>query len=134
MAAASVRPQPAALAAGTTVTVQELYYNTPARRKFLRTEATEWGHCEEAFRRIALAHPDVGFTLQHNGRVVFRLLAQGRRTRVDALLGEAFAAGAAIVDAQAGPLHVAGLAVRPAYATQACANTRSSTAASSATA
>ena len=111
--------EPAALAGGTTVTVQELYYNTPARRKFLRAEGTEWGHCEEAFRRIALAHPDVGFTLQHNGRVVFRLLAQGRRTRVDALLGEAFAAGAAIVDAQAGPLLVAGLAVRPAYATQA---------------
>src|SRR5260221_9738066 len=44
---------PAALAAGTTVTVRELYYNTPARRKFLRTEATQWGHCEEAFRPIA---------------------------------------------------------------------------------
>jgi DNA mismatch repair protein MutL len=111
--------EPAALAAGTTVTVQELYYNTPARRKFLRAEGTEWGHCEEAFRRIALAHPDVGFTLQHNGRVMFRLLAQGRRARVDALLGETFAAGAAIVDVQAGPLAVAGFAVRPAYATQA---------------
>ena len=110
---------PAALAAGTTVTVQELYFNTPARRKFLRAEATEWGHCEEAFRRIALAHPDVGFTLQHNGRVVHRLLAQGRRARVDALLGESFAAGAAVVEAQAGPLAIAGLAVRPAYATQA---------------
>ena len=70
---------PAALAAGTTVTVQELYFNTPARRKFLRTEATEWAHCDEAFRRVALAHPDVGFTLQHNGRVVHRLLPQGRR-------------------------------------------------------
>jgi DNA mismatch repair protein MutL len=110
--------QPAALSGGTTVTVQELYYNTPARRKFLRAEGTEWGHCEEAFRRIALAHPDVGFTLQHNGRVVFRLLAQGRHARVDALLGETFAAGAAVVDAQAGPLRVTGLAVRPAYATQ----------------
>ncbi len=107
---------PAALAAGTTVTVQELYYNTPARRKFLRTEATEWAHCDEAFRRIALAHPDVGFTLQHNGRVVHRLLPQGRRARVEALLGEAFVDGAAIVDARSGPLSLTGFAVRPAYA------------------
>ena len=56
-AAASAPVTPAALAAGTTVTVEELYFNTPARRKFLRTEATEWAHCDEAFRRIALAHP-----------------------------------------------------------------------------
>jgi DNA mismatch repair protein MutL len=109
---------PVALADGTAVTVEELYFNTPARRKFLRTEATEWGHCEEAFRRIALAHPDVGFTLQHNGRAVHRLLAHGRRARVAALLGDAFVDAAAVVDAQAGPLAVGGFAVRPAYATQ----------------
>jgi len=110
---------PAALAAGTAVTVQELYFNTPARRKFLRTEATEWGHCDEAFRRIALAHPDVGFTLQHNDRVVYRLLPQGRRARVAGLLGTAFVEGAAVVDAEAGPLGITGFAVQPAYATQA---------------
>ncbi len=110
---------PAAIAAGTTVTVHELYYNTPARRKFLRTEATERSHCEEAFRRVALAHPDVAFTLQHNGRVIHRLLAQGRRARVEALLGDGFVDGAAEVDARAGPLSIAGFAVRPAYATQA---------------
>jgi DNA mismatch repair protein MutL len=109
---------PAALADGTAVTVEELYFNTPARRKFLRTEATEWGHCDEAFRRIALAHPEVGFTLQHNGRVVHRLLAHGRRARVAALLGEAFVDGAAVVEAQAGPLALKGFAVQPAYATQ----------------
>ena len=109
---------PAALADGTTVTVQELYFNTPARRKFLRTEATEWGHCDEAFRRIALAHPDIGFTLQHNGRVLHRLQAHGRRARVAALLGAAFVEGAAIVDKEAGPLAIRGFAVQPAYATQ----------------
>ncbi len=109
---------PAALADGTAVTVEELYFNTPARRKFLRTEATEWGHCEEAFRRIALAHPEVGFTLQHNGRVVHRLLAHGRRARVAALLGDAFVDGAAAVEAEAGPLALEGFAVQPAYATQ----------------
>jgi DNA mismatch repair protein MutL len=110
---------PAALAAGTTVTVQQLYFNTPARRKFLRTEATEWTHCDEAFRRIALAHPDVGFTLTHNGRVVHRLLAQGRRARAEAVLGDAFVLHAAVIDARAGPLALAGYAVRPAYAAEA---------------
>ena len=110
-------PQAAALAAGTTVTVQELYFNTPARRKFLRTEATEFGHCEEAFQRIALSHPDVGFTLSHNASVRHRLLAAGRRARVDALLGDEFAAQAATVDASGPGFALAGWAVRPAYAT-----------------
>jgi DNA mismatch repair protein MutL len=112
-------PQPAALASGTTVTVQELYFNTPARKKFLRTDATEFGHCDEAFRRIALSHPDTGFTLQHNASVRYRLLAQGRRARVDALLGDDFAAQAAFVDAQGPGLSLTGWAVRPAYATTA---------------
>jgi len=110
-------PQPAALAAGTTATVQELYFNTPARRKFLRTEATEYGHCEETFRRIALSHPDVAFTLSHNGSVRHRLVGGGRRSRLDALFGDAFAAHAAVVDAAAPGLALAGWAVRPAYAT-----------------
>jgi DNA mismatch repair protein MutL len=109
-------PQPAALASGTTVTVQELYFNTPARRKFLRTDATEYGHSEEAFRRIALSHPDTGFTLSHNGNVRYRLLGAGRRARADALLGEAFAAQAATIDAQGPGLWLGGWAVRPAYA------------------
>jgi len=111
--------QPAALSGGTTVTVHELYFNTPARRKFLRTEATEYGHCEEAFRRIALSHPDVAFTLQHNGSVRYRLLGQGRRARVDALLGDTFAAQAAHVDEPGPGLAITGWAVRPAYATGA---------------
>jgi DNA mismatch repair protein MutL len=110
-------PQPAALASGTTVTVQELYFNTPARRKFLRTEATEYGHSEEAFRRIALSHPNVAFTLSHNGGVRYRLSGGGRRARVDALLGEVFGAQAATVDASGPGLTLAGWAVRPAYST-----------------
>jgi DNA mismatch repair protein MutL len=109
-------PQPAALAEGTSVTVHELFFNTPARRKFMRTDATEYGHCEEAFRRIALAHPDVGFTFQHNGSVRYRLLAQGRRSRVDALLGDPFALQAAHVDEHADGIGLTGWAVRPAYA------------------
>jgi len=109
---------PAALAVGTSVTVEELFFNTPARRKFLRTETTEWAHCDEAFRRVALAHPATGFTLQHNARVVHRLVAAGRRVRVEQLLGDDFVAHAAVVDADAPGLRLAGFAVRPAYAAQ----------------
>ncbi len=107
---------PAALAAGTTITVEELYFNTPARRKFLRTEATEWAHCDEAFRRLALAHPQTGFTLQHNARVQYRLIAGGRQARVEALLGDPFVAQGARVEAAAGDVSLEGFAVRPAYA------------------
>jgi len=109
---------PAALAAGTRVTVEELFFNTPARRKFLRTETTEWAHCEEAFRRVALAHPATGFTLTHNARVVHRLVAAGRRVRVEQLLGDDFVTHAAVVDAEAPSVRLSGFAVRPAFAAQ----------------
>ena len=109
---------PAALAAGTTVTVEELYFNTPARRKFLRTEGTEWGHCDEAFRRVALGHPEAGLTLSHNGRVAHRLTAGGRRARIEALLGDAFVLHAALVDVEAAGVRLTGFAVRPAFAAQ----------------
>ena len=109
---------PAALAIGTSVTIEELFFNTPARRKFLRTEATEWAHCDEAFRRVALAHPATGFTLTHNTRVVHRLVAAGRRVRVELLLGDDFVLHAALVDADAPGIGLSGFAVRPAYAAQ----------------
>jgi DNA mismatch repair protein MutL len=79
---------------GTTVEVRELYFNTPARRKFLKTEATEWGHCEEAVKRIALARPALSFTLSHNGRMLRRLPVQTLAERIAAILGEEFAAAA----------------------------------------
>ncbi len=104
---------PAARATGTTVTVSDLYFNTPARRKFLRTEATEFGHCDEVFRRVALARPDVAFSLRHNGRVSRHLRPQAAAERVGALLGAEFAAASVAVDVQAGPLHLSGLAGTP---------------------
>ncbi|MDO8349727.1 MAG: DNA mismatch repair endonuclease MutL [Gallionella sp.] len=66
-------PLPASQPQGTTVEMRELYFNTPARRKFLKSDATEFAHCEEAFKRIALSRPDVAFALQHNGRMVWQL-------------------------------------------------------------
>src|SRR5665647_1234989 len=66
-------PVPASHAQGTTVEIREIYFNTPARRKFLKSEATEFAWCEEAFKRIALSRPDVAFSLQHNGRTIWQL-------------------------------------------------------------
>ena len=108
--------QPAALSEGTTVTVQELYFNTPARRKFLRTEGTEFGHCDEALRRLALAHPNVAFTFRHNGKAQLSVPAQSASERVAALLGDSFVVAAALVDADAGAMRIGGWAARPAYA------------------
>ncbi len=107
---------PAALPRGTTVTIEELFFNTPARRKFLRTEGTEWAHCSEAVTRLALAHPEIGFTLQHNGRAHARWLPGMRAARVAAALGEEFVRHAVPVDAEAGSVRLEGFAVRPAYA------------------
>jgi DNA mismatch repair protein MutL len=106
-------PRPAARAPGSTVAVSDLYFNTPARHKFLRTEATEFGHCDEAFRRVALARPAVAFTLKHNGRVSLHLKPQPGAARAAALLGAEFAAASVAVEAQAGPLRLAGFAGTP---------------------
>jgi DNA mismatch repair protein MutL len=105
--------QPAARAQGTTVAVSGLYFNTPARRKFMRTEATEFGHCDEAFRRIALAHPRIAFMLKHNGRVSQVLRAQDPAERAAALLGEGFDAQSIPVESQSGALRLFGRAGTP---------------------
>ena len=108
-------PQPAAQGPGTTITVFDLYFNTPARRKFLKTEATEYAHCEEVFKRIALARPDVQFSLQHNGRVVWHLRAAELTQRLRQLLGAEFAQAALPLDAAAGVVRLSGYACVPAY-------------------
>jgi DNA mismatch repair protein MutL len=110
-------PEPAARAPGTTVEVAELYFNTPARRKFLRSEATEFGHCDEAFRRIALARPQVAFSLKHNGRVSRHLRPSSAAERAAALLGEAFSSQCIPVEASGGALALTGLAGLPQAAT-----------------
>ncbi len=106
---------PAALGGGTVIEVDDLYFNTPARRKFLKSEHTEFAHCEEALRRIALAHPDVAFQLQHNGRTALHLAAGDAARRVADVLGAEFAAQSRAVDAAAGGLRLAGHAALPAY-------------------
>lgn len=106
---------PAALNAGTVVDVADLYYNTPARRKFLKTEGTEFAHCDEMFRRAALARPDVAFQFAHNGRVSHRLQPSDPARRIAALMGDDFLEHARAVEADAGALRLTGFACVPAY-------------------
>lgn len=109
-------PAPASHPIGTTVEIRELYFNTPARRKFLKTEATEYAYCEEAFKRIALSRPDVAFSLQHNGRTIWQLPAeQDALKRVTMLLGAEFGNAAVAVSRQAANLSLEGFAALPAY-------------------
>ena len=107
--------EPAAQVEGTAVEVADLYYNTPARRKFLKSEPTEFGHCEEIFTRAALSRPDVAFTLRHNGRVVSRLAPGDPAKRVEAALGREFAASMRPVAANGGTLELSGFTGSPAY-------------------
>jgi DNA mismatch repair protein MutL len=107
--------EPAALAAGTTVDVEDLYFNTPARRKFLKSESTEFARCEEAFARIALSRPGVAFALTHNGRRSAHLPPQSPRERASRVVGEEFAANALEVAAESARLRLAGLAAAPGF-------------------
>ncbi|SEA68416.1 DNA mismatch repair endonuclease MutL [Paraburkholderia sartisoli] len=104
---------PAAGTQGTTIEVRELYFNTPARRKFLKSEQTELGHCLEMVRRSALARPDVAISVLHNGRAVEHWNATDPATRVSKILGETFATAHLPLDESAGPLSVYGCAGLP---------------------
>ena len=107
--------EPAALDAGTVIEVSDLYYNTPARRKFLKTEGTEFGHCEEAFHRVALSRPDVAFMLQHNGRALSRYAISPPEKRFSEVLGAEFAAESINIDESAAGLRLWGIAAKPTY-------------------
>ncbi|MBX3637116.1 MAG: DNA mismatch repair endonuclease MutL [Rubrivivax sp.] len=104
---------PAARGPGTTVEVQELFFATPARRKFLKTDATELSHALEAVRRHALARPDVGFAVWHEGRLVAQWRAAARSQRRAEVLGADFAAASRELAAARGPLAIEGRVGHP---------------------
>ena len=112
-------PRPAAHPVGTTVEVHDLFYNTPARRRFLRTERTEFGHIEKWVRRLALARPDVAFTLTHNRRTVLRLpvaaTADERLRRLAQVCGEPFAEQAVYLEHEAEGIAITGWIGLPTY-------------------
>ena len=112
----AIQPSPASGAVGTTVDVQDLYFNTPARRKFLKSDQTEYGHCAEVVRRVALARPDVSFTLTHNGRTVEHWTACEMDKRSAQLLGEEFAQARLALEEASGELRIHGYAGLPTAA------------------
>ena len=99
---------PAARAVGTSVEVRELFFSTPARRKFLKSDATELAHCLESVRRHALARPDVGFSVWHEGKLVEQLRPGSLQQRVHDILGDTFVEGSREVELQIGPMRVFG--------------------------
>jgi DNA mismatch repair protein MutL len=107
--------QPTALTAGTTIEVRDLFFNTPARRKFLKSAATEYAHCNDVFQRIALARPDVSFSLHHNDRAVQLWRGQDMAERIAAVLGTDFNQAAVNVAETTAGLSVHGMSALPAY-------------------
>ncbi len=106
--------RPVARSTGTTVEVRELFFATPARRKFLKTDATELAHCIEAVRRHALARPEVGFSIWHDGKLVEQWrAAEVREQRLADALSDEFVAQSVAVDRVGGPVRVVGRAGIP---------------------
>lgn len=113
------RVEPVAHPQGTTVEVRDLFFNTPARKKFLKTEKTEFGRIEEVVKRMALSRFDVQFTLQHNQRVIHQLRAAASETeiqrRVSLVCGPAFVENSVYVDVEAAGLRLWGWVSLPTF-------------------
>ena len=106
-------PEPAAFTAGTRIEVADLFFKTPARRKFLRSEATEFAHCVTQVERIAAAYPQAGFTVVHDGRTVCSLAPATASERVLRLMPEEFAPASRTVQADAGAVRLDGWVAAP---------------------
>lgn len=100
---------------GTTVEIVELFFNTPARRKFLKSEATEYAHCINVFERLALSHPNVVFSLKNNGKNIIKYPIQNQNERIQTILGADFADAALAVDSSTDTMHIYGLITKPTF-------------------
>lgn len=111
--------QPAAHPVGTSVEVRDLFFNTPARRKFLRTEKTEFGHLEEVIKRLALSRFDVAFSLKHNQKVIHNLrpadTQAAQEKRVASVCGPAFMQQALHIEMEAPGLRLSGWVGLPTF-------------------
>lgn len=112
-------PVPAAGSLGTTVELRDLFYNVPARRKFMRTDRTEFAHVDELLKRFALSRPDVGFQLQHNNRMArqFQPVTNDEQmlVRLESILGPEFIESALRIDEQRGAFGLRGWVAEPRY-------------------
>lgn len=114
-------PKPAALNHGTLIEVRDLFYATPARLKFLKTTRTEYGQAADVIKRLAMAHPEVGFSLSDGERTSFRapsvgaLSGDGRLARLGAILGKDFQDNALEIDAEREGMRLTGFAGLPTY-------------------
>ena len=109
-------PAAAAHPVGTTIEAAELFFNTPARRKFLKSENTEYAHCATMLERLALAHPHIAFSLKRDGKQVFKLPAQSLHERIAAIVGEDFQAASLEIDSGNGALRLYGAIAKPTFA------------------
>ena len=109
-------PTAAAHPVGTTIEAAELFFNTPARRKFLKSENTEYAHCATMLERLALAHPHIAFSLKRDGKQVFKLPAQSLHERIAAIVGEDFQVASLEIDSGNGALRLYGAIAKPTFA------------------
>ena len=111
--------KPAAQSKGTTVEVNDLFFNTPARRKFLRTDKTEYSHCEQVIKRLALAHFHIAFSLRHNQKTIYALPSassdEDKVGRLEKLLGKPFVEHAIYVENASEDMKLCGWIASPDY-------------------
>ena len=110
-----VKISPAPHSKGTSVEVRDLFFNTPARRKFLRTERTEFLKVEDVVRKLGLSHPSVSFVLNHNGKTCKQYISNDENSRLESVFGSGFLPNAVFFSEERGGMELRGWVGLPTY-------------------